>query len=101
MRDYTIIPGYEDYTPLDAQFHYAMDLLDEYRGITPEAVREHGWGYCKHTDKLGFCHNCELRRRLEDAGIHWQKICAWTVMGDDVDKAIGELEELTGRGGDG
>lgn len=85
MRDYTIIPGYEDLPNLTARYRYLYDLLNQYRQI-----KDHRCTREEHTPDG--CPTCPLRIRLHLRGAK-ATCCAWEAEAIP-DDAILILEDL-------
>lgn len=88
MRDYTKIPGYEKFTPLDARFRYMHDLLREYQGIEGR-----GFGKCGRIADTDGCRYCSFSGHL---GGDLSVPCCWRAE-DKPDEAIHILEKLLGK----
>ena len=87
MRDYTKIPGYESYTPLDARSRYLHDLIAEYQGITSTNY------VCKRIAETDGCRYCSFSGML---GGDLKVCCNWRAEGRP-DDAIRILEKLLGK----
>ena len=88
MRDYTMIPGYEKLTPLDARFRYMHDLLREYQGLSGK-----NYGPCSKISKTDGCRYCSFSGHL---GGNLNAPCCWRAESKP-DEAIHILEKLLGK----